>query len=131
MRIRGSTYFALETELEEIVNAKNLKGTSNNLKKLFSIILSRVFLQPFACVGIIYILFRMSGSSVVPHYTATLFEFTGMSFDPQHVAILIGITRVFSSFSVPLLLKTMTKRMTFIIIGSASTLGMLTGKVIV
>ena len=125
-RIRGSTYFALETELEEIVNARKQKGTSNNL----SIILSRVFLQPFACVGVIYILFRFSGSVVLSHYTATFFELAETSFDPLSVSISIGVIRIISTFSVPILLKTMSKRMAFIVIGSASTMGMLSGKVL-
>ena len=112
------------------MNAKKLKGTSST-KKSFSIILSKVFLQPFACVGVIFILFRLTGSTVISHYTATLFEFMGMSFDPLSVSILIGVTRVISTFSVPLLLKRMSKRKAFIVIGSVSTLGMLSGKVFV
>ena len=128
LRIRGSTYCSLETELEEIINAKNLKENTNNYKKTVSIIASRVFLMPFACVGVIFILFRLSGSVVISHYTATFFEFTSTSFDPQSVSIIIGVTRLLSSFSVPLILKTMTKKMAFVTIGSASTTAMLGGK---
>ena len=128
LRIRGSTYCSLKTELEEIINAKKLKDSANNFKKSVSIISSRVFLKPFACVGVIYFLFRLSGSVVISHYTATFFEFTGTSFDPQFVSIVIGVTRVLSSLSVPLILRTMTKRMAFITIGSAFTVGMLGGK---
>ena len=128
LRIRGSTYCSLETELEEIINANNLKENTNNYKKTVSIIASRVFLMPFACVGVIFILFRLSGSVVISHYTATFFEFTSTSFDPQSVSIIIGVTRLLSSFSVPLILKTMTKKMAFITIGSTSTTAMLGGK---
>ena len=123
-RIRGSTYYSLKTELEEIINAKRLKDSAKSV----SIISSRVFLKPFASVGVIYFLFRLSGSVVISHYTSTFFEFTGTSFDPQLVSIIIGVTRVLSSLSVPLILQTMTKRMAFITIGSAFTVGMLGGK---
>ena len=84
--------------------------------------------MPFACVGVIFFLFRLSGSVVISHYTATFFEFTGTSFDPEYVSIVIGVARVISSLSVPLILRAMTKRMAFIAFGSAFTLGMLGGK---
>ena len=79
---------------------------------------------PFACVGVIFILFRLSGFVVVSHYTATYFEFTYTSFDPLTASIIIGVARLMSSICLPLILGTTSKRTAFIIFGSVSTVSM-------
>ena len=98
--------------------------------KLISIISSRVFLVPFSCVGVIYILYRLSGFVIIGHYTATYFEFTKTSFDPLSASILIGAVRLMSTICLPFILGTMSKRTAFVIFGSASTVGMLSGKLL-
>ena len=128
LRIRGNAYSSLETELEEIKSSKNLKASGNNFLELISIISSRVFLVPYACVGVLFILFRLSGFVVISHYTATYFEFTNTSFDPLSTPIIIGAVRLMSSICLPLILRTMQKKTAFVTLGFASTAGMLSGK---
>ena len=126
-KIRGNTYCSLETELEEIINAKNSRCSINTLKDFINIMSSRVFLQPFACVGVMFILHRLSAFIVISHNTATYFEFTGTYYNPLRVSISYGVVRLISSLCMPLILTNMTKRMGFISFGSASTLAMLGG----
>ena len=84
--------------------------------------------MPFACVGVIQILFRLSGFSVISHYTATYFEFTNTPFDPLSLSIVIGGVRLISAMCLPLVLGPMSKKTAFATYGSASTVGMLSGK---
>ena len=88
---------------------------------------SRVFLQPFACVGVLFILHRLSAFVVISHNTATYFELTGTYYNPLFVSISYGVVRLISSLCMPLILIIMTKRTGFISFGSASTLAMLGG----
>ena len=128
LRTRGKTYCSLETELGEIINAKKLSGSANNFKHLASLVSSRVFLMPFASVGVIFILFRLSGFVVISHFTATYFELTGISFNPLIAPIVIGVARLASTFFLPLIIGNVTKKTAFTTLGFSSTLGMLTGK---
>ena len=128
LRIRGNAYSCLETELEEIKSSKNVKASENNFLKLVSIILSRVFWVPYACVGVLFILFRLSAFVVISHYTATYFEFTNTSFDPLSTPIIIGAVRLMSAICLPLILQNVSKRTAFVTLGFASTAGMLSGK---
>ena len=54
------------------------------LKDHLEILTSSAFLRPFSCVGIIYILFQLSGIIIINTYTLTFLEacgFTHMRFD--------------------------------------------------
>ena len=88
---------------------------------------SRAFLQPFACVGVLFILHRLTAFIVISHNTAIYFEFTGTAYNPLFVSISYGVVRLISSLCMPLILTITTKRMGFISFGSASTLAMLGG----
>ena len=126
-KIRGKTYYSLETELEEIINAKNLSCSINTFKEFINIMSSKAFLQPFACVGVLFILHRLTAFIVISHNTAIYFEFTGTAYNPLFVSISYGVVRLISSLCMPLILTITTKRMGFISFGSASTLAMLGG----
>ena len=128
MRIRGNTYGSLDTELDEIISAKIHDASAQSVLDLIKILSSRAFMVPFSCVGAICILFRLSGFVVISHYTANCIEFSGTQFDPLSSSILIGAVRLVSSLCLHLILGIMSKRTAFIAIGSASTLGMLSGK---
>ena len=84
--------------------------------------------MPFASVGVIFILFRLSGFVVISHFTATYFELTGISFNPLIAPIVIGVVRLASNLFLPLIIGTVTKKTAFITLGFTSTVGMLTGK---
>ena len=120
-KIRGECYYNLETELEEISNAKNW----NQSKGLMRILFSRIFLKPFVCVGITLILYQLSSFSILTTYTATIFEFMGIIYDPLAVSIGYGTIRLISSMCLPVFLAMLTKRMGLLSFGIASTLAML------
>ena len=120
-KIRGECYYNLETELEEISNAKNW----NQSKGLMRILFSRIFLKPFVCVGITLILYQLSSFSILTTYTATIFEFMGIIYDPLAVSIGYGTIRLISSMCLPVFLAMLTKRLGLMSFGIASTLAML------
>ena len=89
------------------------------------IFFSPIFLKPFFCVGITFILYRLSSFAIISRYTATLFEFLGLIYDPLAVSIGYGTIRLISSLCLPVFLAILTKRMGLMSFGSASTLAML------
>ena len=123
-KIRGECYH-IESELEEISNAKN---SNQSNKGLMRILFSPVFLKPFACVGVTLILYRLSLFNVLSCYTATIFEFMGIIYDPLAVSIGYGTIRLISSLCLPAFLAMLTKRMGLLSFGMASTLAMLASK---
>ena len=125
MKIRGECYYYLVAELEEISNAKNLNQLNNKSKGLMRILFSSMFLKPFAFMGITFIIYRLSSFAVISRYTATLFEFMSISYDPLAVSIGYGIVRLISSMCLPFFLAMLTKRMGLLSFGIASTLAML------
>ena len=100
---------------------------SNKSKALIRIIFSPMFLKPFIFVGITCILYCLSSFLVISHYTATLFEFMGIIYDPLSVSIGYGTIRLISSMCLPVFLAILTKRYGLLLFGSASTLAMLAG----
>ena len=89
------------------------------------ILISPIFLKPFACLGITFILYRLSSFVVLSRYTATIFEFMGILYDPLAVSIGYGTIRLISSMCLPVFLTMLTKRMGLLLFGIASTLAML------
>ena len=89
------------------------------------ILFSPMFLKPFACVGSTFILYRLSSFVVISHYTATIFEFMGIIYDPLAVSIGYGTIRLISSMCLPVFLAMLTKQMGLLLFGIASTLAML------
>ena len=79
-------------------------------------------------VGVIIALFRLSGFSMLSHYTAPFLDRAGISINPLLAAILIGIFRLVFSLAAFIILSFASKRTTFILAGATSTLGMLLGK---
>ena len=117
----------MKKELLEIIDAKDEKKLQSKLS-FFSNATSRKFWKPFSCVGVIYALFRLSGFSMLSHYTAPFLDRAGISINPLLAAILIGIFRFVFSLTAFVILSFTSKRTTFILAGATSTLGMLLGK---
>ena len=91
---------------------------------------SGTFLGPFSCVGVILILFRLSGYPILSHYTATYLKETGMKLDDILVSLIIGMIRLTCCLAVFLFIPLATKRCAFITFGSLGTLGMLISKLL-
>ena len=53
-------------------------------------IMSRKFLRPFSCIGVIYIIYQLSGFEVVYAYTENFFEESGVELEPSLAALLAG-----------------------------------------
>ena len=118
----------MRKEFVDIVGAK--KSRAYRLQRsFFYTATSGEFWKPFSCIGFLQILFRLSCFSILSHYTAPFLDKALiLSLDPLVAAIIIGIIRlVFSLAAFPLVHFT-SKRIAFIVGGSASTLGMLLGK---
>ena len=124
---RGGENDNVKKELEEIIAAKEAK--SNQPKKSFlGIISSGEFWRPFSCVGILFILFRLTGFSILSHYAAPFLDRAQISLDPLLAAVIIGIIRLVSSISAFVILAYASKKKTFILTGLISTFGMLIGQ---
>ena len=91
------------------------------------VLCSAMFLKPFASVGIMFIIYRLSSFVIILHYTATYFEFIGTIYNPLAVSISYGTVRLISSMCVPVFLARLTKRMGLLLFGSASFSAMLAG----
>ena len=52
--------------------------------------MSRKFLRPFSCIGVIYIIYQLSGFEVVYAYTENFFEESGVELEPSLAALLAG-----------------------------------------
>ena len=124
---RGDDNERIRKELEEIVEAKKAKFNHSN-KSFLGIVCSGEFWRPFSCVGVIFILFRLSSFSILSHYTAPFLDRAQISLDPLLAAVIIGIIRLASSLGAFLILSLASKRTAFTLAGLASTFGMLVGK---
>ena len=124
---RGGDNEKVQEELKEIVDAKEAK--CNQPKKSFlGIVSSGEFWRPFSCVGVLFVLFRLTSFSILSHYAAPFLERAKISLDPLLAAVIIGVIRLVSSLGAFVILSYVSKRTTFILAGSASTFGMLIGR---
>ena len=117
----------MKKELQDIVDAKKGKAYQSQ-RSFFGIATSGEFWKPFSCVGVIFIIFRLSCFSILSHFTAPFLDRAGIKLDPLLAAALIGVVRLFLALSSILILSFISKRTAFILGGTASTLGMLLGK---
>ena len=52
--------------------------------------MSKKFLRLFSCIGVIYIIYQLSGFEVVYAYTENFFEESGVELEPSLAALLAG-----------------------------------------
>ena len=121
---RGGKYEFLKEELEEIVNAEADKGPT---KSFLNIIGSSAFLKPLSA-ALIIVLFRLSGFSILSHYTATYLEGAGINLDPLLGSIMIGAARWLGSLSTIMVLYVLAKKTAFKAFGLTSVLSWMSGK---
>ena len=124
---RGETYELLQEELDEIINAHAYRGASTDMVSVLSIMGSLVFLKPFSAAMII-ILFKVSGFTVVSHYTATYLEKAEINLEPLLGSINIGAVRSLASLGAIIVLSVISKKTTYVTFGLISTLSMMSGK---
>ena len=127
---RGGDNEDVRKELQDIVDSKKEKNHQAE-ESFLGIATSRDFWKPFSCVGLIFILFRLSSFSILSHYTAPFLDRAEIHLDPLLAAVLIGVFRLASSLAAFIIFSFTSKRTAFIFAGSASTLGMLLGKSII
>ena len=125
---RGGDNEDVRKELLDIVDAKEAKDNNRSLLSYYGTPTSKEFWKPFSCVGVIFILFRLSCFSILSHYTAPFLDRAGISMDPLLAAVLIGIFRLVFSLIAFIMLSFTSKRNAFILAGATSTLAMLVGK---
>ena len=127
IHFRGGDNKDVTKEFQEIVSAKEAK-TSQSHRSFSCTVTSGEFWKPFSCVGVIFIIYRLSCFSILSHYTAPFLDRAGINLDPLLAAIIIGIVRLISSLAAFPIISFTSKRTAFIVGGAASTLGMLLGK---
>ena len=112
---RGPDYDGISQEISDTIEARRSKlknGTIDNTSIILqaiefssptktdapfiiclqcvSNVMSWKFIRPFSCIGIIYILFQLSGFEVVYAYTESFFEESGVKLDPSLAAVVTG-----------------------------------------
>jgi hypothetical protein len=124
---RGEEFEGLEKEITEITEANNkrtgvkYKEWNASVKRIFS----SAFLKPFSCVGALFILFRLSGYSMVVHYTTSYLETAGAKMDPMLGTVLVGLFRLLAALCAPFALLRIPKKALFISSGLAGAVGMI------
>ena len=121
---RGEKYKFLQEELEEMENEHADKGPST---RILDIIGSTAFFKPL-CAALITVLFRLSGFTVLSHYTATYLEDAGIDLDPLLGSIIIGAVRWLGSLSTIVVLYFAPKKTVFTVFGLISMLSWLSGR---
>ena len=86
----------MKKELQDIVDAKKGKGYLSQ-QSFFGIATS--------CVGVIFIIFRLSCFSILYHFKAPFLDRAGITLDPLLAAALIGVVRLFLALSSILILS--------------------------
>ena len=123
---RGGDNEKVRKEIEEIVDAKDTKCQQPK-KSILRIVLSGQFWRPFSCVGVLFILFRLTSFSILSHYAAPFLEKAHISLNPLLAAVIIGLIRLASSLGAFVILSFASKRTTFTLTGLVSVVGILLG----
>ena len=71
---RGNNEWEWEGELDSIVKLAEKNDSQNGFCGNLRVLRSPAFVRPFRCVGILFILYSMSGILIVSTYTDTFFE---------------------------------------------------------
>ena len=121
---RGEKYKFLREEIEEMENKHSDKGPS---KRIIDIMGSEAFLKPLSA-ALITVVFRLSGFTVLSHYTATYLDDAGTDLDPLLGAIIIGAVRWLGSLSTIVVLYVAPKKTAFTAFGLISMLSWISGR---
>ena len=71
------------------------QGEKTSAKQTFNKILSKSFLKPFSCVGILFIFSEWSGYNAYLNYMIEVLETSGFDLDPRIGPIIVGSIRLF------------------------------------
>ena len=123
---RGGDNENVRKEIEEIVDARDTKCKLPK-NSLLGIVSSGQFWRPFSCVGVLFILFRLTSFSILSHYAAPFLEKAHISLNPLLMAVIFGLIRLVSSLVAFVILSFASKRTTFILTGLVSVIGILIG----
>ena len=93
---RGTNYDT-STELEEIHQKHLSKPKSQTFSWVMRRLFSRAFFRPFLCIGMLEILFSISGFEIVTLYMHRILETTQSSIDPALGPVITGVVRVISA----------------------------------
>ena len=71
------------------------QGEKTSAKQTFNKIMSKSFLKPFSCVGILFIFSEWSGYNAFLNYMIEVLETSGFDLDPRIGPIIVGSIRLF------------------------------------
>ena len=100
------------------------KGPS---QRILDIMRSTAFLKPLSA-ALITVLFRLSGFTVLSHFTATYLEDAGIELDPLLGSIIIGAVRWLGSLTTIVVLYFAPKKIAFAVFGLISMLSWMSGR---
>ena len=93
---RGSNYDT-SSELDEIHQKHLSKQKSQTFTWIMKRLFSQAFFRPFLCIGMLEIIFMLSGFEVVMLYMHRILETTQSSIDPALGPVIAGVVRVISA----------------------------------
>ena len=86
------------------------------------------FLKPFACIGIIYLSYNISGYGAVAAYSNDYFDNAGaraMSYGED--SVILGLVKCLLTFLAPFILFKLSKKRLFVTCGFVSSIGFIFG----
>ena len=152
---RGKNNKKWDGELQSIIKLaeKCCSKKKNSFWGNLQVLISPAFLRPFRCVGILFILYSMSGILIVSTYTDTFFEvysclfwlhcFNNLmnvfwqlaskeaktSIPAEYQAIIHGALELAASLLGPIILTKVHKRTAFILCGALAALSIAVGSI--
>ena len=88
---RGKGHREWERELQSIIEQAEQSDSQNKITihGILQVLMSPAFLKPFRCIGILEIMYMMSGISLITTYTNTFLEVSNPYFGLRHYQLLI------------------------------------------
>ena len=98
---RGRNY-SFQEELNEIIKQHDSKANYtkegiSSWKYSFSKILSKSFLKPFLCVGVLYFSNAWTGFVTITAYMIFILEYSGSTLDASSCILLVGIIQLLTA----------------------------------
>ena len=109
---RGS-FYDVNPELNEIHQRHLSKDKSQSCSWMLQRLFSKAFFRPFLSVGVIPVIFVISGFDIIQIYMVTVLEETGSSINPAFGPMIVGGNRAILSCLGPFIVKIIPPKILF------------------
>ena len=126
---RGSAAPGVDEEVDAIIESTSMTKFKEgyicgSLKQLTTI----SFLMPFSCIGVIYLLYNISGYGAVSSYSMDYFDSAGAhAVRYETESVILGSCNVILTFLAPFILSKLPKKGLFVTCGFVSSIGFILG----